>query len=82
MIGGEVDVKERYVAPTLVKDVKGDDSLLSEYVPQSVLQYFSHSKKKLNREIFGPILPIVPVENIDEAIRFINERFIRSTSLV
>lgn len=45
MIGGEVDVKERYVAPTLVKDVKGDDSLLSEYVPQSVLQYFSHSKK-------------------------------------
>lgn len=26
-------------------------------------------------EIFGPILPIVPVENVDEAIKFINDRY-------
>lgn len=30
VFGGEVDVKGRFVAPTLVRDVKGDDSLLSE----------------------------------------------------
>lgn len=27
------------------------------------------------REIFGPLLPIVPVENVDEAIKFVNERY-------
>uniref|UniRef100_A0A5F5PFU3 Aldehyde dehydrogenase family 3 member A2 n=1 Tax=Equus caballus TaxID=9796 RepID=A0A5F5PFU3_HORSE len=28
----------------------------------------------MQEEIFGPILPIVPVKNAEEAIRFINER--------
>ena len=27
------------------------------------------------REIFGPLLPIVPVENLDAAIKFVNERY-------
>jgi len=27
------------------------------------------------REIFGPLLPVVPVENLDEAIKFVNERY-------
>ena len=26
------------------------------------------------REIFGPLLPVVPVEDLDEAIKFVNER--------
>ncbi|KAJ2928248.1 hypothetical protein H1R20_g8864, partial [Candolleomyces eurysporus] len=53
VIGGEVDEQGKYIAPTIVKDVPGDDSLMSE-------------------EIFGPLLPIVPVEDIDEAIRYVN----------
>uniref|UniRef100_A0A2K5KZ77 Aldehyde dehydrogenase family 3 member A2 n=5 Tax=Cercopithecinae TaxID=9528 RepID=A0A2K5KZ77_CERAT len=28
----------------------------------------------MQEEIFGPVLPIVPVKNVDEAIDFINER--------
>lgn len=28
----------------------------------------------MQEEIFGPILPIVPIENADEAIKFINDR--------
>lgn len=28
--GGEVDILKRYVAPTIVKDVLGDDSLMAE----------------------------------------------------
>lgn len=27
------------------------------------------------REIFGPLLPVIPVENVDEAIKFVNERY-------
>lgn len=30
----------------------------------------------MNREIFGPILPIVPVEDIDEAISIINSKYV------
>ncbi|KAI0956945.1 hypothetical protein AcW1_005500 [Taiwanofungus camphoratus] len=55
VFGGEVDVEAKYVAPTLVKDVKGDDSLMSE-------------------ELFGPVLPVVPVKDVDEAIEFITAR--------
>ena len=57
VMGGEVDVELKYVAPTLVKNVRGGDSLMSE-------------------EIFGPVLPIVPVKDVDEAIEFINDRYV------
>lgn len=32
VFGGEVDVAKKYIAPTLVRDVSGDDSLMSEQV--------------------------------------------------
>ncbi|KAJ7749555.1 NAD-aldehyde dehydrogenase [Mycena maculata] len=51
--GGDTDEARKFIAPTIVRDVKGDDSLMSE-------------------EIFGPILPIVPVEDLDEAIAYVN----------
>jgi aldehyde dehydrogenase (NAD+)/aldehyde dehydrogenase (NAD(P)+) len=54
-IGGVADADKNYIAPTIVKDVRSDDSLMRE-------------------EIFGPILPIVPVDDVDEAIEFINAR--------
>ncbi|KAG6909490.1 hypothetical protein DXG01_017212 [Tephrocybe rancida] len=53
VFGGETDEATKFIAPTVVKDVKPDDSLMSE-------------------EIFGPLLPIVPVEDVDEAIAFVN----------
>ncbi|OSC99243.1 NAD-aldehyde dehydrogenase [Trametes coccinea BRFM310] len=55
VFGGDVDVSERYVAPTLVKDVGLDDVLMSE-------------------EIFGPVLPLVPVQDVEEAIEIIRSR--------
>jgi aldehyde dehydrogenase (NAD+) len=30
VVGGETDESQRYIAPTIVKDVKGDDSLMVE----------------------------------------------------
>jgi aldehyde dehydrogenase (NAD+)/aldehyde dehydrogenase (NAD(P)+) len=55
VFGGQVDREAKFIAPTVVKDVQGDDSLMSE-------------------EIFGPLLPIVPVDTLDDAIKFVNER--------
>ncbi|CCM04215.1 uncharacterized protein FIBRA_06382 [Fibroporia radiculosa] len=55
VFGGQVDVEQQFISPTVVKDVAGDDVLMSE-------------------EIFGPILPVVPVKDVDEAIEFINAR--------
>lgn len=55
VLGGEADVERKYVAPTVVRDVGPQDSLMSE-------------------EIFGPVLPIVPVDSLDEAIAFVNAR--------
>ncbi|CAL1698978.1 unnamed protein product [Somion occarium] len=55
LIGGQIDVNERYVAPTIVTDVPGDDSLMTD-------------------EIFGPVLPIISVDSLNQAIGFINSR--------
>ncbi|KAJ7940200.1 NAD-aldehyde dehydrogenase [Mycena leptocephala] len=53
VVGGQAEEAQKYIAPTIVKDVKTDDSLMSE-------------------EIFGPILPIVPVEDVDAGIAYVN----------
>lgn len=54
-VGGETDPSERFIAPTILVDVKPTDPVMLE-------------------EIFGPILPIVNVENAFDAIKFINSR--------
>ncbi|KAH0621176.1 hypothetical protein JD844_022227, partial [Phrynosoma platyrhinos] len=54
-IGGETDEGDRYIAPTVLIDVKESEPVMQE-------------------EIFGPVLPIFTVANLDEAIRFINCR--------
>ncbi|KAG8949956.1 hypothetical protein FRC00_007906 [Tulasnella sp. 408] len=55
VLGGECVREELFIAPTVVKDCTGDDSLLAD-------------------EIFGPILPIVPVDSTEEALAFVNAR--------
>ncbi|KAI0649638.1 NAD-dependent aldehyde dehydrogenase [Trametes meyenii] len=57
VLGGDVDVQRKYVAPTILRDVREDDALLED-----------------GAEIFGPVLPIVPVDDISESIRIINAR--------
>lgn len=53
--GGETDEEDKFIAPTVLTDVKKTDLIMEE-------------------EIFGPILPILPVENVDEVISYVNER--------
>ncbi len=53
--GAEHDASDRYIAPTILKDVPLDSAVMGE-------------------EIFGPILPVLSVPNVDAAIRIINDR--------
>ncbi|CEG64057.1 Putative Aldehyde dehydrogenase [Rhizopus microsporus] len=56
VLGGQIDKKDRYVAPTLVTNVRFDDpSLMSE-------------------EIFGPILPVLTFNTLEEAIALVNRK--------
>ncbi|WP_062202855.1 aldehyde dehydrogenase family protein [Demequina salsinemoris] len=52
-VGGQVDANDRYVAPTVLRDVRAIDAVMQE-------------------EIFGPLLPIVPVKDSDAAIAHVN----------
>ncbi|TJZ58832.1 aldehyde dehydrogenase family protein [Streptomyces piniterrae] len=55
VVGGQHDRADRYIAPTVLADVRPDSPVMRE-------------------EIFGPVLPIVEVDGLDEAIGFINDR--------
>ncbi|XP_048839181.1 aldehyde dehydrogenase family 3 member A2-like [Brienomyrus brachyistius] len=44
------------------------------YIGPTVLRDVKADAKVMQEEIFGPLLPIVPVKSVDEAIHFINER--------
>nr|BAN40306.1 aldehyde dehydrogenase, putative [Entamoeba invadens] len=52
--GGNVDIEDRYVQPTLLKNVKMIDLFMEN-------------------EIFGPILPIIKYENLEEVFVMIKE---------
>ncbi|MBA7572240.1 4,4'-diaponeurosporen-aldehyde dehydrogenase [subsurface metagenome] len=51
--GGNTNVSENYVAPTLIDNVKPGDLIMQE-------------------EIFGPVLPVIEYDNIDEIFPLIN----------
>jgi aldehyde dehydrogenase (NAD+) len=54
-VGGETNAAERYIAPTILRNVAPEAPAMQE-------------------EIFGPILPTLTYNHIDEAIEFINSR--------
>jgi aldehyde dehydrogenase (NAD+) len=53
--GGHADENERYLAPTILRNVPADSPVMAD-------------------EIFGPILPVLTVEDVGQAISFINAR--------
>ena len=54
-IGGDVDIENKYIAPTIVLNPPLDSALMTD-------------------EIFGAILPIITIDNFDDAKRFVKER--------
>ncbi|BFU45228.1 aldehyde dehydrogenase family protein [Krasilnikovia sp. MM14-A1004] len=62
VIGGDHDRGERYLAPTVVTLPDGGPPAVGPRAAHPVLR----------EEIFGPILPIVPVASAEEAVEVIN----------
>ncbi|EPH42583.1 aldehyde dehydrogenase family protein [Streptomyces aurantiacus] len=52
----------------------GQTDRASKYIAPTVLAGVKPDEPVMREEIFGPVLPIVEVEGLDEAIEFINER--------
>ncbi len=55
VVGGDGNEQERYIAPTILRNVPADAPVMAD-------------------EIFGPILPVLKVKDIDEAIALVNAR--------
>ena len=61
--------------PVRDKIVVGGDSDASErYIAPTVIDNISSGDIVMINEIFGPILPIVTVENMQKAIEFVTQR--------
>lgn len=54
LFGGHTDPASRFIEPTVLDHVRGDDPIMQE-------------------EIFGPILPLLEVESLSEAIAFVRD---------
>lgn len=52
--GGEIDIKDKFISPTIIDEVMPDDLIMQD-------------------EIFGPILPVMDFEDVNEAISYINK---------
>lgn len=52
--GGEIDFKEKFIAPTIIDNVEPHFSIMQE-------------------EIFGPILPVMTFNKIEEVLDYINK---------
>ena len=53
--GGELDRDERYIAPTVLRDVSLAAPIMQD-------------------EIFGPLLPVIAVDSVDDAIALVTDR--------
>ncbi|KAM6932964.1 aldehyde dehydrogenase family 3 member A2-like [Xenentodon cancila] len=52
----------------------GDADETQNYIGPTLLKNVTGKSKVMQEEIFGPLLPIITVAGLDEAIEFINER--------
>uniref|UniRef100_A0A6Q2WS11 Aldehyde dehydrogenase n=1 Tax=Esox lucius TaxID=8010 RepID=A0A6Q2WS11_ESOLU len=54
--------------------IGGDSDESQCYIAPTVLKDVTGDSKVMQEEIFGPILPIITISGVDEAIQFINDR--------
>ena len=68
VLQGESDKSKRMMGITVVKDVSWDDELMKRSVCLRSLLVLLTEHMLPTSELFGPILPIVPVDSIDTAV--------------
>jgi len=51
-----------------------DVDVEAQHVPISVLQNVNLDAPVMQEEVFGPVLPVIPLKNMDDGIRFVKER--------
>ncbi|KAI0060490.1 aldehyde dehydrogenase [Artomyces pyxidatus] len=71
---GHYDRLQDLIKRTTAKPVIGGGSDGQRTIEPTVYRDVTQGDALLEGEIFGPLLPLVPVDNIQEAIEFINER--------
>ena len=54
--------------------LNGTEDKSDRYIPPTIVQRPRIDSRVMKEEIFGPVLPVVPVKDADEAIEFINGR--------
>jgi aldehyde dehydrogenase (NAD+) len=52
----------------------GQGDVATRYLAPTILRKVSPSSRLMAEEIFGPLLPVLPVDSIDQAIEFVNDR--------
>lgn len=58
--------------------VGGNTDPSQKYIQPTILVNVKPTDPIMQEEIFGPILPIINVENAYDAIKFINDRYVVS----
>ncbi|XP_053702386.1 aldehyde dehydrogenase family 3 member A2b isoform X1 [Synchiropus splendidus] len=72
--GGETDESDCYIGNNLICSRQHSESHLQiRLTAPTVLRDVKPDAKVMEDEIFGPLLPILPVKSLEEAIRFINK---------
>lgn len=51
----------------------GESDPAERYIAPTVIDNVSSNDSIMTNEIFGPLLPIVPVDNVQKAIEFVNK---------
>lgn len=54
--------------------VGGDNDDTERYIAPTIVTGVTVDDTLMKEELFGPILPIIPVNSVDEAIQFVNDR--------
>lgn len=65
---------QKYLSGNGKVAVGGDTDASEKYISPTILADVKPTDPIMQDEIFGPILPIVPIANAYEAIQFINNR--------
>jgi len=73
----QIPIVREHVRDALEKGARalvgGLDSFKARFIEPIVLVDVTHDMKVMREETFGPVLPIMKVANIDEAIRYAND---------